>query len=68
MFYSFFFLGALGAEVSIILLGLVFKSLAVEVSFYFLTGMTAVAMVMFLFEGLALYHKIQPGARREQSQ
>lgn len=65
MFYSFFFLGALGAEVSIILLGLVFKSLAVEVSFYFLTGMTAVAMAMFLFEGLALYRKTQPKAHRE---
>jgi hypothetical protein len=57
MFYSFFFLGALGAEVSIILLGLVFKVLAVEVSFYFLTAMTAVAMALFLVESLSLYRK-----------
>jgi hypothetical protein len=60
MFYSFFFLGAFCAEVSIILLGLILKSLAVEVSFYFLTGMTAVAMVLFLFEGTSLYRKVQP--------
>jgi hypothetical protein len=60
MFYSFFFLGAFCAEVSIILLGLIFKSLVVEVSFYFLTGMTAVAMVLFLFEGTSLYRKVQP--------
>jgi hypothetical protein len=60
MFYSFFFLGAFAAEVSIILLGLVFKGLVVEVSFYFLTGMTAVAMSLFLLEGAALYRKVQP--------
>lgn len=63
MFYSFFFLGALCAEVSIILLGLVFKDLVVEVSFYFLTGMTAVAMSLFLAEGTALYRKVQPRTR-----
>lgn len=60
MFYSFFFLGALGAEVSIILLSLIFKDLVVEVSFYFLTAMTAVAMALFLFEGTALYRKTEP--------
>jgi hypothetical protein len=67
MFYSFFFLGAFGAEVSLILLGFVFKGLVIEVSFYFLTVMTAVAMVIFLCEGLALFHKIQPRTHREQS-
>ena len=60
MFYSFFFLGALGAEVSIILLGWIFKVLAVEVSFYFLTCMTAVAMALFLVESLSLYRKTNP--------
>ncbi|MGE5555898.1 MAG: hypothetical protein ACM3UY_06520 [Methanocella sp.] len=60
MFYSFFFLGAFAAELSIILLGLIFKGLAVEVSFYFLTGMTAVAMLLFLLEGTALYRRVQP--------
>jgi hypothetical protein len=60
MFYSFFFLGAFAAEVSLILLGLVVKGLVVEVSFYFLTGMTAVAMLLFLLEGTALYRKVKP--------
>ena len=60
MFYSFFFMGAFAAEVSIILLSLIIKDLVVEISFFFLTGMTAVAMVMFFVEGLALYRKAKP--------
>ncbi len=57
MFYSFFFMGAFAAEVSIILLSLIIKDLVVQASFYFLTGMTAVAMVLFLVEGLSLSKK-----------
>jgi hypothetical protein len=60
IFYSFFFLGAFCAEVSLIVLGFVFNGLVIEVSFYFLTAMTAVAMVLFLFEGTSLYRKVQP--------
>ena len=60
MFYSFFFLGAFAAEVSIILLSLVIKDLVIQISFFFLTGMTAAAMALFLVEGLALYHKLNP--------
>ncbi|MDR0373134.1 MAG: hypothetical protein LBI79_06215 [Nitrososphaerota archaeon] len=60
MFYSFFFLGAFAAEVSIILLSFLIKDLVVEVSFLFLTGMTVIAMVLFLIEGLALYRKLKP--------
>ena len=60
MFYSFFFIGAFAAEVTIILLSLVIEGLVVEVSFYFLTGMTVVAMAMFFVEGLLLYRKIKP--------
>jgi hypothetical protein len=60
MFYSFFFMGAFAAEVSIILLSLVIKDLVVQVSFYFLTGMTLVAMTLFFVEGLLLYRKIKP--------
>lgn len=67
MFYSFFFLGALGAELGLILLSLVFTDLVIEVSFYFLTAMTAVAMVLFLVEGIALYRKVQP-KRENKSQ
>jgi hypothetical protein len=60
MFYSFFFMGAFAAEVSIILLSLVVKDLVIQVSFYFLVGMTAVAMVLFFVEGAALYKKTKP--------
>jgi len=60
MFYSFFFMGAFAAEVGIIMLSLVIKGLVVQSSFYFLTGMTAVAMALFLAEGLALNRKLKP--------
>ncbi len=60
MFYSFFFMGAFAAEVSIILLSLVIKDLVVQTSFFFLTGMTAVAMALFFVEGLGLYRKLNP--------
>lgn len=60
MFYSFFFMGAFAAEVSIILLSLLIKDLVIQVSFIFLTGMTGVAMILFLIEGLVLYRKISP--------
>ncbi|MCL2358473.1 MAG: hypothetical protein LBH74_00425 [Nitrososphaerota archaeon] len=58
MFYSFFFLGAFAAEVSIILLSFLIKDLVIDVSFLFLTGITAVAMVLFLLEGLSLHSKL----------
>jgi hypothetical protein len=60
MFYSFFFMGAFAAEVSIILLSLLIKDLVIQISFFFLTGMTGVAMILFLIEGIVLYRKISP--------
>ncbi len=60
MFYSFFFMGAFAAEVSIMLLSLIIKDLVIQVSFYFLTAMTAVAMVLFFVEGAALFKKAKP--------
>lgn len=60
MFYSFFFLGALAAELTIILLSVLIKAVVIQVSFLFLTGMTAAAMTIFLIEGLLLYRKINP--------
>jgi hypothetical protein len=60
MFYSFFFIGAFAAEVSIILLSLVIKSLVVEVGFLFATAMTSVAMLLFIIEGIRLYRKLNP--------
>jgi hypothetical protein len=54
MFYSFFFIGAFGAEIGIILLSALVSGLAIETSFLFLTGMTALAMVLFFVEGVLL--------------
>jgi hypothetical protein len=59
MFYSFFFVGAFGAEITIILLSILIPWLTIETSFLFLTGMTAVAMILFLVEGALLRRKIK---------
>jgi hypothetical protein len=58
LFYSFFFMGAFSAEIAIILLSYFVGSVVIETSFLFLTGMTAVAMVLFLVEGVSLRRKI----------
>ena len=60
MFYSFFFLGAFGAEIAIIVLSYIITGIVIETSFLFLTGMTAVAMILFLIEGISLYRKVNP--------
>ena len=58
MFYSFFFIGAFGAEIAIILLSYLVPWMVIETSFLFLTGMTAVAMILFFIEGVLLRRKI----------
>ncbi len=60
MFYSFFFMGAFSAEIAILLLRYLVLGLTVEISFLFLTGITAIAMVLFLIEGIRLNRKVQP--------
>jgi hypothetical protein len=60
MFYSFFFMGAFSAEIAIILLGYLVGSVVIETSFLFLTGMTAIAMVLFFAEGISLRIKSKP--------
>jgi hypothetical protein len=64
MFYSFFFMGAFASEVSIILLSLVIKDLVIQVSFLSLTGITAVAMVLFFIKGIGLYRKLNPSRKQ----
>jgi hypothetical protein len=58
MFYSFFFLGAFGAELTIIALSCFIAEIFIETSFLFLTAMTAVAMLLFLVEGIILRRKL----------
>jgi hypothetical protein len=67
MFYSFFFLGALGAELGLIMLSILIKSIVIQVSFYLLTGMTAVAMALFFVEGLLLYRKLNSSKRNDDN-
>ena len=59
LFYSFFFMGALGAEVAILVFGFFVFGLVPDVSFMYLTAMTAVAMALFLFEGTSLNRKVK---------
>jgi hypothetical protein len=58
LFYSFFFMGAFSAEISIILIAYFIRNITIETSFLFLTGMTTVAMILFLVEGVSLRRKI----------
>jgi len=60
MFYSFFFMGAFRAEIAIILLSYLVGNVVIEASFLFLTGMTAIAMLLFLAEGISLARKSKP--------
>ena len=68
MFYSFFFMGALGSEITIILLGYITGALFIETSFIFLTGMTAVAMILFFIEAISLRRKINHKRHKEDSE
>jgi len=60
MFYSLFFLGALGAELAVIILSWVIRGVVVETSFFYLTGMTAVAMMLFFVEATSIFKKTKP--------
>jgi hypothetical protein len=66
-FYSLFFLGALSAEIAIIVLSYFTASFAIETSFLFLTGMTTVAMTLFFIEATALRRKINNRPRKDPS-
>ena len=57
MFYSMFFMGAFSAEIAVIILSFIISGFVIETSFLFLTGMTAVAMVLFFVEGTSLIKK-----------
>lgn len=57
LFYSFFFLGILGAEATLIGAMYFFRSQLPGVELLFVTFITAVAMTMFLVEGIILMRK-----------
>lgn len=60
MLYSLFFLGAFGAEISLILLSYLTKGIVIQISFLFLTGMTGATMLLFLIEGILIRRKLNP--------
>jgi hypothetical protein len=60
MLFAFFFIGAFGAEVSIIFLYYMLNNTFIETSFFFLSGITALSGVLFLAEGLSLHKKVNP--------
>jgi hypothetical protein len=65
IFYSFFFMGAFAAEITILVFEFFVLGLFPDVSFIYLTVMTAIAMALFLFEGTSLNRKLQKSVNRE---
>jgi hypothetical protein len=59
LFYSFFFMGAFASEVAILVFGFFMFGLVPDISFIYLTVMTAIAMALFLFEGTWLNRKVK---------
>lgn len=60
IFYSFFFIGILSVEITIIAIRFYVKE-PLQPEFIFLTFVTAVAMVLFLFEGIILHLRAKTG-------
>jgi DNA-binding transcriptional ArsR family regulator len=59
LFYSFFFMGALAAEITILVFSFLGLGLVPDASFMYLTIMTAIAMCIFLFEGTSLNRRFK---------
>ena len=57
LFYSFFFMGAFGAEITSMMFGFLVSGSVPNISFIYLTLMTAIAMTLFLYEGTSLNRK-----------
>jgi len=57
LLYSFFFVGAFGAEIAVVISGFL-RGAVMETNFLFLTAMTAAAMTLFLVEAVSLRRKI----------
>jgi hypothetical protein len=58
MFYSFFFMGILGAEITIIAVRLS-SAETLQIDFIFLTFVTLAAMIIFLLEGMRLLLRVK---------
>ena len=58
LFYSFFFMGILSAEIVIVVIRF-FSGEAFQLEFMFLTFITSAAMVLFLVEGITLLLRVK---------
>jgi DNA-binding transcriptional ArsR family regulator len=68
LFYSFFFMGALGSEITIVLVSYLTGAFVIETSFLFLAGMTAIAMILFFIEAVSLRRKINHKRHKDDSE
>jgi hypothetical protein len=60
VFYAFFFMGILGAEIAIIAVQVFFFGQSLNVELLYLIVITALAMSLFLGEGILLRRKTRP--------
>ena len=60
VFYSFFFMGILGAEISIIAIQFFVYEQSLNMEILYLIVITAIAMALFLAEGILLHRKTRP--------
>jgi len=60
MFYSFFFMGILGAEIAIIAIQVFFYGQTADIEIFYLIAITVIAMALFLGEGILLLRKTRP--------
>jgi hypothetical protein len=60
IFYSFFFMGILGVEIALIAVPFFLSGQAPELYLFYLISPTAIAMALFLIEGMWLRRKTLP--------
>jgi len=60
VFYSFFFMGILGAEIAIIAIQVFFYGQSLDLEILYLIAITVTAMALFLGEGILLLKKTRP--------
>jgi hypothetical protein len=60
VFYSFFFMGILGAEIAIVAIQFFFYGQSLDLEIFYLIVITVIAMGLFLGEGILLHRKTRP--------
>ena len=60
VFYAFFFMGILGAEISIIAIQFFVYRQSLNLEIFYLIVITTIAMALFLAEGIVLHRKTRP--------